>query len=68
MHRDAISPNDRVLIVDDVLATGGTVRATANLVHRLGATVAGVSLLIELAFLEGRARLTDLDVASVLVY
>ena len=68
IHRDAVSPGDRVLIVDDVLATGGTVRAAANLVQRLGGEVAGVSLLIELAFLGGRTRLTDLDVRTVLVY
>jgi adenine phosphoribosyltransferase len=68
IHRDAIKQGDQVLIVDDVLATGGTVRATANLIQRLGGTVAGVSLLIELAFLNGRERLTDLDVRSVLVY
>ena len=68
IHRDAVVSGDRVLIVDDVLATGGTVRAAANLIQRLGGTVAGVSLLIELAFLDGRSRLTDLDVRSVLVY
>jgi adenine phosphoribosyltransferase len=68
MHRDAIEPGDRVLIVDDVLATGGTVRAAANLIQALGGKVTGVSLLIELAFLDGRSRLTDLDVEAVLVY
>lgn len=68
IHRDAIEPGDQVLIVDDVLATGGTVRAAANLVQRLGGTVTGVSLLIELAFLGGRSKLSDLDVRSVLVY
>jgi len=68
IHRDAIQPGDQVLIVDDVLATGGTVRAAANLIQRLGGTVVGVSLLIELAFLHGREKLTDLDVRSVLVY
>jgi adenine phosphoribosyltransferase len=68
IHADSIAAGDRVLIVDDVLATGGTVRAASNLVSRLGGTVIGVSLLIELAFLNGRAKLTDLDVRSVLVY
>ena len=68
IHADSIMAGDRVLIVDDVLATGGTVRAASNLVSRLGGTVIGVSLLIELAFLNGRAKLTDLDVRSVLVY
>jgi adenine phosphoribosyltransferase len=68
IHKDAITQGDRVLIVDDVLATGGTIRAAANLVTRLGGTVEGVSLLIELAFLEGRSRLADLNVETVLVY
>jgi len=68
MHADAVSAGDRVLIVDDVLATGGTLRATAALVERLGGEVTGMSLLIELAFLEGRARLTGFDVRSLLVY
>ena len=68
IHRDAIGPGDKVLIVDDVLATGGRVRAAANLVQRLGGVVTGVSLLIELAFLNGRAQLDDLDVRTILVY
>src|SRR4029079_5952369 len=68
IHKDAIAPLDRVLIVDDVLATGGTVRAAANLVQRLGGSVVGVSLLVELSFLGGRTRLQDLDVHTVLVY
>jgi adenine phosphoribosyltransferase len=68
IHHDAIGAGERVLIVDDVLATGGTVRAAANLVQRLGGEVIGVSLLIELAFLQGRERLQDLDVHALLVY
>jgi adenine phosphoribosyltransferase len=68
IHRDAIVPGERVLIVDDVLATGGTVRAAANLVQRLGGDVVGVSLLVELGFLNGRDRLQDLNVHTVLVY
>lgn len=68
IHRDAIQPGERVLIVDDVLATGGTVRAAANLVQRLGGEVAGVSLLIELGILNGRDRLTDLNLQTLLVY
>jgi adenine phosphoribosyltransferase len=57
-----------VLLVDDVLATGGTVRAAAKLVERSGAEVAGCSVLLELSFLHGRDHLTDLDVHSLLVY
>lgn len=68
IHRDAIASGDKVLIVDDVLATGGTVRAAANLIQRLGGEVTGVSLLIELAFLNGRKQLTDLDVRTILTY
>ena len=68
IHSDAIKAGERVLIVDDVLATGGTVRAAINLVERLGGVVAGVSLLIELAFLNGRALLPGYDVHSLIVY
>ena len=68
IHRDAIESGERVLIVDDVLATGGTVRAAANLVERLGATVVGISLLIELNFLAGRDKLSGYDVRSLVTY
>jgi adenine phosphoribosyltransferase len=68
IHKDAIQSGERVLIVDDVLATGGTVRAAANMVQRLGGIVVGVSLLVELSFLGGRDRLQDLDLHTVLVY
>jgi adenine phosphoribosyltransferase len=68
IHKDAIKPGERVLIVDDLLATGGTVRAAANLVERLGATVAGISVLAELADLGGRSRLSEYDVRSLIVY
>jgi adenine phosphoribosyltransferase len=59
VHQDAFSPRDRVLIVDDVLATGGTAAATTSLVQRSGATVVGVAVLLELTFLGGRAKLGD---------
>lgn len=68
IHEDAIRAGERVVIVDDVLATGGTVRAAANLVERLGATVVGVSLLIELSFLGGRERLGSYAVSSLITY
>ncbi len=67
VHTDAFGPGDRVLIVDDVLATGGTAAATAELVRRTGATVAGIVVLLELGFLAGRTKLPGLDVRSLLV-
>jgi adenine phosphoribosyltransferase len=63
---DAFGPSDRVLVIDDVLATGGTARATADLVHRSGAQVAGFAVLLELSFLNGRAKLPDLPVTALL--
>ena len=67
VHQDAFQPGDRVLIVDDVLATGGTARATAALIQRTGAEVVGVAVLMELSFLKGRAAIGDLEVRSLLV-
>jgi adenine phosphoribosyltransferase len=68
IHRDAFSAGERVLIVDDVLATGGTARATARLVERLGAKVVGIAFLIELGFLNGRDKLQGYEVLSLLSY
>src|SRR6185436_10487588 len=68
VHEDAVSGGQRVLIVDDVLATGGTAAAVAALVQRLGATLHGSAFLIELEFLGGRSRLGQQDVFSVLKY
>jgi adenine phosphoribosyltransferase len=67
VHRDAAGPGVRVLVVDDVLATGGTAHAACALIERLGASVVGVGVLLELGFLDGRARLEPRDVRSVLV-
>ncbi len=68
INADAHRPGGRVLLVDDLLATGGTARAAANLVRRLGAEILEVSFLIELAFLKGREKLAGLPVHSVIVY
>jgi len=67
VHQDAFAPGDQVLIVDDVLATGGTARATASLVRRAGAHVVGVAVLMELSFLKGREAVPGLEVRSLLV-
>jgi len=68
MHEDAVRPGQRALIVDDLLATGGTARATLDLVRGLGATVHGLAFLIELVALNGRAKLAGEQVSTVLQY
>lgn len=68
MHKDAIQPGQRVLIIDDVLATGGTAAAVAQLAEKLGGTVLGLGFLIELDFLNGRSKLDGRDVFSLLHY
>ncbi len=68
MHRDAIRPDQNVLLIDDVIATGGTAAATVKLVQRMGGKVVGGSFLIELTALAGRKRLPGLDVRAVLAY
>jgi adenine phosphoribosyltransferase len=68
MHVDAIRPGERVLLHDDLLATGGTMCAAINLVERLQANIVGVSFLIELSFLQGRKRMQEQDVYSLIIY
>lgn len=68
MHQDAVLPKQRVLIVDDVIATGGTAWAACELVRVMGGTVVGASFLIELSFLPGRKRIEPVPVSSVIVY
>jgi adenine phosphoribosyltransferase len=68
VHRDALSPDDHVLIVDDVVATGGTAAATARMVESLGGVVAGLGFIIELTFLDARKKLGGYEVASLIQY
>jgi adenine phosphoribosyltransferase len=67
-HVDAVEPGQRVLIVDDVLATGGTAAATIRLVERLGGVVAGLAFIIELSFLDGRSKLEGRAISSLVTY
>jgi adenine phosphoribosyltransferase len=68
IHADALDATDRVVLIDDVLATGGTSEATSRLVESTGATIAEVTFLMELGFLDGRAKLGDRPVYSAIVY
>jgi len=67
MHRDALQPGDRVLLIDDLLATGGTIKAAVDLIEKLGAEVVGLGFLMELSFLDGREKLQGYDIFSLLV-
>ncbi len=68
IHKDAIQPGQRVLITDDLLATGGTIEATIQLVEQLGGVVAGIAFLIELSYLEGRKKLKGYDIMTLMNY
>ncbi len=68
IHLDAIQPGQRVIIVDDLLATGGTMQATVQLVRQLGGDIAGLAFAVELDFLKGRAKFSEYDVFSLLHY
>ena len=68
VHSDAVQPGQKVLIVDDVLATGGTASAAVRLMRKLGAAVVGVQVLIELTYLDGRQRLSDVKLVSEITY
>jgi adenine phosphoribosyltransferase len=68
IHKDAIQPGQRVLLVDDVLATGGSAKAAAELVERLGGKLVGIAFAIDLTYLKGMEKLTDYDVFSLIQY
>jgi adenine phosphoribosyltransferase len=68
IHRDAIEPGEHVLIVDDLLATGGTAAATVHLVRQLGGQMVGFVFLVELAALKGREKLNGYDIYSIVTY
>jgi adenine phosphoribosyltransferase len=68
IHKDAIKPGQRVLITDDLLATGGTIEATIKLVEELGGVVAGIAFLIELSYLDGRDKLDGFDILTLMKY
>ncbi|WEK55389.1 MAG: adenine phosphoribosyltransferase [Candidatus Cohnella colombiensis] len=68
IHKDAIQPGQKVLIADDLLATGGTITTTINLIRQLGGDIVGAAFLIELSYLDGRDKLKDIDVVSLITY
>lgn len=68
IHKDAIIPGDIVLLHDDLLATGGTAKAACNLIEKLGGKIAQISFLIELSFLNGREKLANYDIRSIITY
>lgn len=68
MHADSVKAGQRILLVDDLLATGGTIKATANLIEKAGGKVAGMAFVIELTFLNGKEKLKDYDVFSLVEY
>lgn len=68
MHKDAIQPGQRVLVADDLLATGGTISTTVNLIRQLGGEIAGAAFLIELGYLNGREKLQDIEVHTLVTY
>lgn|SRR5690606_8364508 len=68
LHKDAIEPGQKVLVTDDLLATGGTIEATIKLVEQLGGEVVGIAFLIELAYLKGRERLKGYDIFTLMTY
>jgi adenine phosphoribosyltransferase len=68
MHEDALNACDRVLLIDDLLATGGTMQAATKLVEQTGATVAGIAFVVELTFLNGREKLAGYDITSLVTY
>ena len=68
VHRDSIQPGQKVLIADDLLATGGTISTTIGLIHQLGGDIVGAAFLIELGYLNGRDKLNGIDVVSLVTY
>lgn len=68
IHKDAIDPGNKVLIVDDLLATGGTSQATAKMIEKIGGIVVGFAFLIELEFLKGRDKIKDYNIFSMITY